>query len=664
MGVIYKLKPEVAEYILETKKTNPKVSCRGLVSLIDSKFQLTLSKSSINAIIKDAGLSMPVGRRRTKRKYIHRTSLLPQVEQVQLQESISALQISLAQPEPPPSIPQPIAEQEVKPVEPIKEAPIVLVTPPVIEQIEPVKTEPSELALPIEPIVGQEVSAEISSTLFKEPEISPPEPILSTQHIAEQDVVAPVLPEPMAPPLAKEPEIPVQKAPEIAPPPEVVAEVVFEEMKLAELSAPGLGAVLLKAADYLVGGTRYIANMVRQRLGREDKDLLSKLEAILYMDLCPEQALWAMLGKNIPLDYLNSFIKELQGVKALSEEIYRITPIVFQEARFLKAHLWDNTEFYFDGQLHTVWSMPQIPPEFSTTIYNIKSCINKYLQEGAPFVLFSAPGYDTPTREFFDFMLSLQGQKDRLSKFTLYDHHFEELETIRLEQISRHPFVFGLWPWQFSQYRKVKSVGEFRPFHFAALNKDFYLADLELELLQPTANQTITLRGCALKASPQDKVRLVILSNLSPGEKHAESLADIYLGHWPNLEEAFHDFSRKIERFTYTGSSQPFFSTESLVLNSAVAQDIRAVFAHYLNTLDLYLKWHFFPSGYEEKDFAKLREHFYQLPAQITRGENRVTVVFQPPAGYPVLKDLQYVCRRINEREVVWEEGRRLWLQA
>jgi len=63
MGVIYKLKAEVVNFIIERKKENPDISCRKLVAIIKDQFQLDVSKSSINAIIKTVNLSSPVGRR-------------------------------------------------------------------------------------------------------------------------------------------------------------------------------------------------------------------------------------------------------------------------------------------------------------------------------------------------------------------------------------------------------------------------------------------------------------------------------------------------------------------------------------------------------------------------------------------------------------------------
>lgn len=63
MGVIHKLKAEVVRFVIDIKKENPDISCRKLVGVVKEKFQIAVSKSSINAIIKTVNLSSPVGRR-------------------------------------------------------------------------------------------------------------------------------------------------------------------------------------------------------------------------------------------------------------------------------------------------------------------------------------------------------------------------------------------------------------------------------------------------------------------------------------------------------------------------------------------------------------------------------------------------------------------------
>ncbi len=62
MGVVYKLKQEIYDFIILKKKEDPSLSCRKLVDIIEQTFRIQVSKSSVNAIIKEQALSNPVGR--------------------------------------------------------------------------------------------------------------------------------------------------------------------------------------------------------------------------------------------------------------------------------------------------------------------------------------------------------------------------------------------------------------------------------------------------------------------------------------------------------------------------------------------------------------------------------------------------------------------------
>jgi hypothetical protein len=63
MGVIYKLNAEIRDFIIKQKEINPSLSCRKLSALINEKFQVKISKSHVNAVIKTKGLSSKVGRK-------------------------------------------------------------------------------------------------------------------------------------------------------------------------------------------------------------------------------------------------------------------------------------------------------------------------------------------------------------------------------------------------------------------------------------------------------------------------------------------------------------------------------------------------------------------------------------------------------------------------
>ena len=63
MGVVYKLTQNVIDFILAEKAAGSALSCRKLADLVYKKFQIKLSKSSISAVLKEAHLNSPVGRR-------------------------------------------------------------------------------------------------------------------------------------------------------------------------------------------------------------------------------------------------------------------------------------------------------------------------------------------------------------------------------------------------------------------------------------------------------------------------------------------------------------------------------------------------------------------------------------------------------------------------
>jgi hypothetical protein len=63
MGVVHKLSQEVIDYIVQSKQDEASLSCRKIAALVDAKFNLHVSKSSVSTILKKENLSSTVGRR-------------------------------------------------------------------------------------------------------------------------------------------------------------------------------------------------------------------------------------------------------------------------------------------------------------------------------------------------------------------------------------------------------------------------------------------------------------------------------------------------------------------------------------------------------------------------------------------------------------------------
>ena len=570
MGIIHKLRPEIIEFIVQQKKSNPGLSCRGLTSLINVKFQIKVSKSSVNEIIKEAGFSQPVGRSFSK---------TPQTlkERIHLTLNPEAMSQSTGE-----------------------------ILGPSLRAAEGSKTIPAEIVLSFDKSSGRspERSRRASS------------------------------------PATEGGEAPPEK----------------------ERDCPGL--ILLKAMDYLAGGSNKFNELIQAQLGANGREVASFNEGLIYYSLLEKtekgfDLLRAVLGVDIAENRFKDYFARLKEANALKVELSGALADIFKEVRCLRIIFNDGNFLFLDASFYTTWSTQYTPYNFSAGVNKVKSDLNKYFQSSHPLILFMAPGYDFPAKEFMGLILNFE--KNAPHTIKLYDNKLAEISTIRFDSgKNKHHLVFGLWPWQFTGARSVKSLGEFKPYHLKNPDNDYLLADIQLELLHPESKQKVLLSGCALKNSPAEQTKLVILTDALKGEVKLDELADRYLSNWPNKEETFQDYSRKVELFTYTADSQKFFSSDILNDELAKVTDINSIFSAYLELLDLYLKRHFLPANYEEMDFETIKSRFYDLIVHLTPKENSTQVTFSLPPGYAYSKDLEYLCRRLNERGIEFYPGKKV----
>jgi len=606
MGVIYKIKPEVINFIVEEKKNNASLSCRGLTALVHHKFSIKLSKSSINSIIKNANLSMPVGRHyktgRISKKDVLQKDVLP--------EPVAALPVFELTPPP--------AVEESKPEIPI-----------------PVATEPINSVAEPEIVVAKEIEPA---------EVKVPEPVQVEPPIP----VAQPMPEPVA--KTEEPEI----IPEVRPEKEILLS----------------GAILLRAMDNILKGSQHIAEVIKRRINFGQGDFSLITESIIYLqllgleDLSLEKlSLVAKLtGKQFSSGDIDLYLEDIQRVKEISLDVFRVLLNTVQPVRCVKVVLSDGQSLYLDGQLRTAWTASYVPYDFGTVLLATKSCVNQYFFENNPIVFHSAPGQEELPAEFINLLLGLEGLEKNIRYLAFFGNRLEELEIFTLRPQKRQ-FVFALWPGQCNAQRKIKKIGEFKPFYFAAMKREFFLAETEIALTQPYGAKSVTLRGCILQNSFEDKQRLCILSNINKESLETKDLASLYLNHWPNLEEGLQDFQRKIEFFTYTGNSSPMLSAESLGLQQHAASDIKALLHQYLLVLDAYFKWHFLPVGGENIDFPTMKEYFYNLQVAAKEEDGLLRVTFKPAPGFRFLRELKYACLRLNESQIKSCDDKTLWFQ-
>jgi len=551
MGIVYKLKPEVIARIIEEKKKNQLIGCRKLAKIIYNQFRIKVSKSSINALTKDAGLSMPIGRR------------------------------------------------------------------------------PKNPAPPFTP------AANLSAPVTSEPPVKVEQPI----------ILPPPTPEAIVP---------------IAPPP---AEVIVEE-------AAHAGLIFLKAADYLLGGTSSIAEIVKHKVSTQTEDVAGKSEYLIYEPLAQksslevEKFLQLFAAQKFNISGLEFYIQELQ-FKGLNLDIGRSLTRLFREIRCVRIALSNGNILYLDGQLRSTWPTPYIPYGFSNTLHNLKKYINQCFLQENPMVFYIAPDDDAPPEDFFNFIFALGSNAAQISTLTFCTEQLEEAEVMAVPKNIQYKFIFGLGPKQFGGCAQLRILGNFKPLPLGPLGQELYFASGEVTLSQVHLNKSTALMACVLRKSIDGSNNFILITNLTFDKASPEEIAELYLNHWPQYEDTFGDFRRKIGLFAYTAENYRALSLDDFVPGGKSAQDIRDIrmlFGLYLRSLDAYVKRYFMPWGYEENDFPEMVKWFYSLPGKVTLQKDYVAIKIATPANYPRKEDLRYLTRRINEMNILLKDGRKIWV--
>lgn len=133
MGVTYKLKQEVIDYILELKRNDPSLSCRKISDLSTDHFNKPISKSSVNGVLKTSSLSSPIGRRAKKEKKEEKFQI-PKHRKEQIFGNVPSAFLKEKKPAPVISVPK------VVPTSPVLVKPLVSPEPvPLAELLPPVK---------------------------------------------------------------------------------------------------------------------------------------------------------------------------------------------------------------------------------------------------------------------------------------------------------------------------------------------------------------------------------------------------------------------------------------------------------------------------------------------------------------------------------------------
>ncbi len=626
MGVVHKLKEDVISFIVNQKTQDSQLSCRGLVNIINDHFQVQVSKSSINSILRNSHLSSPVGRRPLSGQKPRKFSI-PENKKSQLF----------------------IDQDEIEPRSKSKKNPT--------DKAASIKTETFTEKNPLK------------NTLEK------PE----TRSLYNVD-------SPKAAPLPQAPEDAhristakkfhtVEKSPGDS-------KAKIEEPQVLSFKKPmgkgilydGMGCFILKAAQWDLSFTSVLGKLLSKHIKTRTmaninafSDVLlyceafniPKIEDILHYY---QQGLWVLNGLNEKADFeiLKTMANSVEDLQGFSLQMSNEKMLLLTEINHIKLWLEDHTELWLDAQFNSIWDSNVQSGIFCPLdkILNLLSA--KIINNAQPVLIRSIPDQNGFADGFFEFFNAFEDKEGkRVVKIGIFDRNNEEIAQFSILPRKKRFFSVGAWPWQreFSRFIAEDSQ-KIEPVYLEDLDREIYCSELKNRLvLEYHGEKLPSLRGVLVRETPDESPLVAVLSNLSEEQASSLEIAAQYLRRWPNLQKGQLEFVSQIEsssRNQDNEGARDGMSTDpnDLLSASSTTGELWPHIRQLLFEMHRYCQRQFLPPSYGNLDFSTVKERIYSLPGYLRKAQDSLVVHLVVPESYPFLKDVEFAVSRLNESDI------------
>ncbi len=620
MGVVYKLKEEVIDFILEQKKYDPAISVRRLASVAAAKFQIEISKSSINTILKNANLSSMVGRRsaasKAPKKFTIPTEkkkqLSAQVFQLSGQEEQAVKELPVV-PEKP-SLVQPAKKEEVPP------APAL----PVINNSEIVPIIPAAT----KPIVTQEVVEKEN---------------LTSPSVFKQSFID---------------EIVYRR---------------FEHRAQYGQAYKGMGCVFLKAAQWEVFSFRRFDELLRRySQGALPEDFSEQCSHLVYLNILAQQNcnnIKEYRGYGLPvLNESTGSVPDEAAFQALIEMPFRI-PSLVSDYLALKAEnrLWvsyfkllleDGTSLILDGCLLSFWPDERAIPNFlSWPVDKATTLLSRDLVSNAEGLKLFFTGQEASfSTEFFKAVGFLENLKNfHVKEIIGCDAQGQKIIALTTIPRLKRNYIVGIWPRQkeFAELTKSLRFAAKKPFYEKSVDKAVYYTETRTDFFVSRIDETlIGKRIITLWFEETQEPAVSILTNCETVA--AEKITSLFLRRWPNWESKGVLFNRD------EGASQ--ISDDKKDRDTSL-NNLWAVISDYAQGLEKHICANYLPLNMDKERQRQTLRAIYQLEGGVKAGKRDFAVLLKTEEDFAYKETLACMQKAVNESCVLDERGRQLIIE-
>ena len=653
MGVVYKFRKEVIDFVLQQKRTDHDLGCRQLAALISEKFKIQVSKSSVNAIIKNANLSNAVGRppsdeapaKKFQIPSQKKQQLLDEVQKIKLEQkpvppkvlSPHRKDLTLSQPR---LIPGPGQHKRAPVVEPRGRG---FSQATFLRHIEALRARRAQSKGVLREGMGCVFLKAAQWQLSRTPVLG----VLLRKHIPES--------------------LPVQFD-------------AFCDM------VPCLN--LLGVSEF-------------SQMGRLTNHALWHLNGF-------EQPL-----ADLEISGWGNMIQTVAPSVRFFLEYEKEKRQVFMEAKYFEFYLENGARVMTDACL-TGLGEENFSAGFSACVEQAMTTLSHcVISNNQPAIFLSSAG--RLSGAVFDMAAAFEGKEGRqIKKAIVFDDEGGPIAEFSMFPRKKRFFMLGVWPGQEEFLLLSKNTKTVEPFYDEVTDKVFYVAAgpasiFEKELKSkgaPLLRKGAPLRSITILASPEGAAVMVILTNCA--DKAPTDIMRAFLRRWPNLDagpagraclsgrqaclsgrQALHaggipgagnapglaegpaspfglrrDPAGVQRTKADSGRGGHARSPQEDVPGAAgpAGQNPSLVFPDWGGALNQYCQKHFFGGEFSRLDITQLISTVYSLNGYCAAHEQALLVSLCPPPEYSFAGALQQIVQRVNEAGITDPTGRLLFI--
>ena len=669
MGVVHKLRKEVFDFIINQKKEDPSLSCRQISDLISSKFEIKVSKSSVNSVLKSTQLSSSVGRRVLK-KAMSKKFQIPQQKKQQLLESISTLGFTFDHK----------ATAEEDPLGAIKDNVFA-------EKQQEEGFSLEKLSLELQEHDRKKRKSRIFYNATNQ-EVEDIAAAQMTQGVQGEN---------------KEASANKEKKAYIVP----AGPIFFDEeqflydLKIAREDKEkeknnrhlydNAGVVFLKAAQIDTDGENLLGDLFRKNSKGVVVDNFNNIcsgllflkafniQSVENIEKSKNDALWRLNGfrkgypgrenlfgwtqkidfsNQLQLEYLNEKEQSLSSIKAFR--------IIFEDA----------TSIILDAQMRSIWREPVQQDLFSSLSSAMTLLSKKLISNNECLVMdvlrekgINRTDFARILASFFDII----GRKMR--KIEVLSEKQEILAEFTLIPSIKRFFIVGFRPYQeiFKEYIcSITDTVEF-PYYDRPRDRVLYYSEVNVPLvallkdfvsIPQILQEERPLKWVLLGQQKKKASQIALLTNMTT--EKAESIISKYLTRWPSAfnKQYIEEGDRTDINREELNKNQKEYQCYAGDFVEKVFDNFGDIFNDYILTLHKYCLDKYFPKQKSEIDIKTMVSIFYGLQGFVRESYDQLIVTILIPQGYNFLDILEFAISRVNDRHLVTKDGRGIYVSA